>query len=73
MSKPKKIKTLRKPQMVYHIQEEHGRFYVYYFQVAPVDTLFDIVNTREEAEQAIEQHKVGKHSTQAWPDESGRK
>jgi len=49
---------------VYYVEEKDGRYYVYYLQVAPVKTLFDIARTREHAEQAIKDHKEGKHSTQ---------
>ena len=53
-----------KQELAYFIREENKRFYVYYFQVAPVETLFDIKSTYEEAEQAVTEHKKGRHSTQ---------
>jgi hypothetical protein len=48
----------------YYIEEKDGRYYVYYLQYAPVQTLFEVAHTRDEAEQAIKDHKDGKHSTQ---------
>ncbi len=61
----KKASPNQKP--IYYIREERGRFYVYRLEYAPVETLFDIKQTREEAEQAIKDHKAGKHSTQYEP------
>lgn len=58
------------PKRTYYIEEEEGRYYVYYLYVAPTRTLFEIARTREDAEQAIQDHKNGKHSTQ-WEPESG--
>ena len=60
------------PKPVYYIREESGRFYVYYLQWAPVETLFDIAHTRAYAEQAIRDHKAGKHPTQ-WKKPVDRK
>ena len=65
MTAKKKIDNTSK--LTYHIEESNGRFYVYCLQVAPVNTLFEIAHTREEAEQAIKDHKTGKHSTQWRP------
>lgn len=64
---------MNKPErkLIYHIEEKDGRFYVRYFQVAPVDTLFDVTHTREEAEQAIKDHMLGKHGTQWKSDKTG--
>ena len=56
------------PRLTYYVEEKDGRCYVYYLQVAPVETLFDVVRTREQAEQAIKDHKDGKHPTQYQPD-----
>lgn len=53
-----------KSKLVYYFEEKGGRYYVYYLQVAPVTTLFEVAKTREQAEQAIKDHKDGKHSTQ---------
>jgi hypothetical protein len=50
---------------MYHIEEKEGHHYVYYLQYTPVETLFDVTKTREQAEQAIKDHKDGKHPTQA--------
>lgn len=60
----------RKPKQnrVYVIREEGGRFYVLYLTVAPVETIFDVKLTREEAEKSIKDHKAGKHGTQWTPD-----
>ena len=57
-------KEISKTGVTYYSAEKDGRFYVYYLQVAPIETLFEIVSTQEQAEQAIEDHKSGKHSTQ---------
>ena len=48
----------------YYIEEKDGLFYAYYTRVMPVETLFDVSRTREQAEQAIEDHKAGTNSTQ---------
>jgi len=62
-------KTDKRPEeLIYHIEEKDSRFYVYYLRFAPVDTLFDVSHTREEAEQAIRDHKAGKHATQWMPE-----
>ena len=52
----------------YYIREENGRFYVYCLTISPVENLFDIKSTREDAEQAIQEHKDGKHDTQYKPE-----
>ncbi len=57
-------KGSKPPKRTYYIREESGRFYVYYLVIAPVETLFEVARTREEAEKAIKDHKDGKHSTQ---------
>jgi hypothetical protein len=62
--KVNKMKKEVKSKPVYYIREENGRYYVYRLQYAPVETLFEIAHTREEAEKAIRDHKAGKHSTQ---------
>jgi hypothetical protein len=54
--------------LTYDVEEkENGRYYVHYVKLAVVKSLFDITDTREEAEQAIKDHKAGKHSTQWEP------
>ena len=58
------MKKYPAPKRVYYIEEKDGRYYVYYLQYAPVETLFDVSRTREQAEQAIKDHKDGKHATQ---------
>ncbi len=66
-TKPKPTTTGR--ARTYLIEPQaNGRFYVYYLTFAPVQTLFDIKSTREEAEQAVQEHKAGKHSTQYNPE-----
>jgi hypothetical protein len=62
--KPKK-NELRK---MYFIEEDGKHFYVFYVQLGPVKTLFDVKSTREEAEQAIREHKEGRHPTQWKPE-----
>ncbi len=57
----KEIGTIRR---TYFIEEKDNRFYVYYLEISPVQTLFDVSRSREDAEQAIVDHKAGKHSTQ---------
>jgi hypothetical protein len=61
-------KPSHKLELTYYIEEKDGRYYVYYLQVAPVETLFDVARTREQAEQAIKDHEAGKHATQYRPD-----
>ena len=51
-------------KLTYYIEEKDGRFYAYYMRVVPVETLFDVSSTLEQAKQAIEDHKANKHSTQ---------
>ena len=53
----------------YYIREENGRYYVYYLTFSPVETLFDVKHTREDAAQAIQEHKDGKHDTQYRPEQ----
>ena len=65
MPKPKPTKPKR---LTYQIREEYGRYYVVYLRYAPVETIFDVTHTLEEAEKAIEDHKQGKHGTQWNPD-----
>lgn len=55
---------LQAPEPVYYFVVTNGRYYVYCLQFAPVETLFDIKPTQEEAEQAIKDYKEGKHPTQ---------
>jgi hypothetical protein len=57
-------KKSNEPQKIYYVREERGRYYVYCLQYAPVETLFHIAISREDAEQAIRDHKEGKHNTQ---------
>jgi len=57
--KPRKARKL-----TYYIEAKRGRFYIHYVQLAPVDTIFGIAWTREEAEKEIEEHKAGTHPTQ---------
>jgi len=65
-----KQKTQRHaPERAYYVREEGGRYYIYYLEFSPVETLFDIKHTREEAAQAIKEHKDGKHDTQWKPEE----
>ena len=54
----------------YYFREENGRYYVCYLRYAAVETLFDIVRTREEAEKAIQLHKEGRHATQWKPEKN---
>jgi hypothetical protein len=66
--------TKRKLDRTYYVEEKTvgramARYYAYYINgVLPsgevVVTLFDISDTREKAEEAIEQHKCGAHPTQ---------
>lgn len=69
MKKQRNPRAPRSPRLTYIIEEKEGRFYVWHLQYAPVQTIFDITHTREEAEQAIKDHKEGKHSTQWKPPE----
>ena len=62
----KKMKTER----TYYFEETDGRYYVYYVQIAPVQTLFDVLRTREQVAQAIQDHKDGKHETQKFARQS---
>jgi hypothetical protein len=61
------MKKDHKSKLIYNIEEKDGRYYVYYLQIAPVNTLFEVARTREQAEQAIKDHKEGRHSTQEKP------
>ena len=63
------MKKYQTPKKTYYIEEKDGRCYVYYLTLAPVETLFDITHTRDKAEQAIKDHKAGKHSTQEYAHE----
>ena len=63
-----KISYSNAQKRTYYIEEKDGRYYVYYLQFAPVQTLFDVSRTREQAEQAVKDHKAGKHSTQYVPE-----
>lgn len=62
------MKPKHERQRTYYIEEKNGRFYVYYLEFAPVETLFDVKPTQAEAEQAVEDHKAGKHPTQYRPE-----
>lgn len=48
----------------YLIEPKNGRLYVSCLHSIPVITLFDIVDTQEQADKAVEDHKAGLHPTQ---------
>ncbi len=65
------MKKNQKP--IYFVEERTSgartHYYVWYLRAGiPVQTLFDVCETREKADAAIELHKRGEHPTQWTPD-----